>query len=216
MTPADQPRLALPRPARLARRVALRLSEAVLVPLGLFYAIDELVGLWPALAASFGWAALAIVVHLMRGGRPSTLLAVTAGLAAMQIGLTAWVELSVLFYLQPTLAAFGFALALLVTAGRRTPLIERLAADFLPMPVEFLRQPAVRTFFGRLSYLWAGVLALNATATMLCLLNTSTTLAVPLALAASLPFFVLGVVLSYRWFTVAVQRTGSVLSWGGS
>ena len=212
--PSVPPSIPLPSPGGLVRRIVLHLSEAILIPLGLFYAVNALVGLWPALAASAGWAVLAIATHLIRGGRPSALLVLTGALAALQIGLTAAARSPVVFFLQPTLATYAFAVAMLVTARRTVPVILRLALDFVPLPPVLLASRPVSRFFRRLSYGWAGVLGANATITLVLLLVFSTTLAVPLATAASIPAFLLGLGLSYRGFGRAIATAGYTLGWG--
>ncbi|MDN5760777.1 MAG: DUF3159 domain-containing protein [Microlunatus sp.] len=205
----------MPAPAALARRVVLHLTEAVLIPLAVFYAVDELFGLWPGLLSAAGWVVLAVTVHLVRGGRPSTLLLATTGLAAVQIGLTATAGSAVVFYLQPTLATYVFGLVLLVTSGWRMPLIERLTADFVPLPDDFLAAAVIRRFFTHISLVWAGVLTVNATVTLVLLLTSSTTVAVPLATALSVPVFLVGLFVSYRLFRRAVRSGGFVLDWSG-
>ena len=204
----------MPAVRALARQIVLHLGEAVIIPLGLFYVVLLLAGLWPALAASAGWAALAITFHLVRGGSPSALLVATGGLAALQIGLTAAARSPVVFFLQPTAATYLFAVAMLATAWRHRPLIERLAADFCPMPEDFLESPVMRRFFTQLSWVWATVLGGNATLTLVLLLTISTTWAVPASTAGSLPLFALGLGISYSWFRRAVQRGGFALVWG--
>jgi hypothetical protein len=204
----------LPRPGRLCGRVALHLSEAVIVPLGTFFGVEVLFGLWPALLAALGWAAFAITAHLLRGGRPSTLLVVTGIFAAVQIGVTAWARSALLYYLQPTLATYGLSVVLFATARRRPPLMEQLAADFCPMPPAFLAEEVIRRFFRRLSWLWGAVLALNASVTLVLLLTIPTIRAVPLATAASVPAFLLALGLSYGRFRHAVTISGFVLVWG--
>jgi hypothetical protein len=205
----------MPKPSHLGWRITLHLAESVIIPLGLFYGVQQLFGLWPALAAAAGWALAAITVHLLRGGKPSTLLLVTGGLAALQIGLTAASRSAVVYFLQPTVAAYVFGGVMLATSIRRPPLLERLAADFCPMPADFVSSAVVQRLFRRLSWVWAAVLGINATVTLAFLLTLSTTIAVPLATVASVPMFLAGLAISHRWFVRAVTVGGFILVWGG-
>lgn len=109
--------------------------------------MNALVGLWPALAASAGWAVIAIAAHLIRGGRPSALLVLTGALAALQIGLTAVARSPAVFFLQPTLATYAFAVAMLVTARQAVPVVVRLALDFVALPPVLLATGPVSRFF---------------------------------------------------------------------
>lgn len=74
---------------------------------------------------------------------------------------------------------------------------------------------AIRRFFCGLSALWGLVFLINATITLILLAETSTTRAVPLATATSVPAFLIAILLSYRAFRHAVHTGGFVLVWGG-
>lgn len=63
--------------------------------------------------ASAGWTALAITVYLVRGGRPSAMLVVSAGLATLQIVVTGVAQESKVFFLQPMLATYVMGSAVL-------------------------------------------------------------------------------------------------------
>lgn len=211
---ADLEVLQMPSARALIGQVAKHLAEAVLAPLALFYLADAFFGLWPALGAAAAWTTLAIVVYLMHGGRPSALLVASGGLALLQLVVTAVLKEAKVFFLQPTIATYVFGIVMLATTLRSSPVILRLALDFVPLPPEVVSTDAVRRFFRRLSLLWGVVLLINASITLWLLLTISIRLAVPLATAASAPIFLLGLFLSYRGFRRAVHAAGYVLVWG--
>src|SRR5260370_14169996 len=66
------------------------------------------------------------------------------------------------YFLQPSLvtAAVGAAFLLSVPIGQ--PLAQRLAHDFVPIPHAFMRRPAIRQVFGRITVVWAIVNLVNA------------------------------------------------------
>ena len=207
--------LAMPSAKALSGQVARHLAEAVLAPLAIFYGVDAIFGLWPALGASAAWTLGAITVYLLRGGRPSALLVASAGLAMLQLAITAAAREPKVFFLQPTIATYIFGFVMLATSWRSSPIILRLALDFVPLPEEVVGARSVRRFFRGLSLLWGFVLLINASITLLMLITASTRLAVPVATAASAPVFLLGLVLSYRGFKRAIHAAGYVLIWGG-
>lgn len=207
--------LAMPSAKALSGRVARHLSEAVLAPLAIFYVVDAIFGLWPALGASAAWTIGAITVYLLRGGRPSALLVASAGLAMLQLAVTAAAREPKVFFLQPTIATYIFGCVMLGTSWRSSPMILRLALDFVPLPSDVVAETAIQRFFRRLSVLWGLVLLINASITLLMLIIASTRLAVPVATAASAPIFMLGLALSYRGFKRAIHAAGYVLVWGG-
>lgn len=203
----------LPRPIRLAAHILGQVSEAVVLPLVVFYALLVSTGLGWALIGALGWAYLVVAVRLVRGDRPSVLLAVTAAIATLKVGVAGAAGSAMVYFLQPTLATYLFAAALLVTVPLDRPLIQRLAHDFCPLPPEVIGSAPIRRLFQRLSLLWAAVLMVNASVTLGLLLTTPTTLSMPVATAASAPVFAAGLYASYRWFHRSIRDGGFVLAW---
>lgn len=206
--------LVMPSARALVGGVAKHLAEAVLAPLAVFYLVNAFFGLWPALGASAAWTLLAIAVYLLHGGRPSTLLVASAGLAMLQLVITAITQQARVFFLQPAIATYIFAGVMVWTAWRARPLILQLALDFVPLPAQAVSTQQIRRFFRRLSLLWGIVLIINASITLVLLFVASTQLAVPLATAASAPVFLAGLALSYRGFRRAIHAAGYILIWG--
>jgi intracellular septation protein A len=204
----------MPAPTRLAATVAWRLLEAVVLPLVLFYSLLVTVGMIWALIGAVAWAYLTVGVKLVRGGGPSMLLLATAGMATVQAGLTLAADSATVYFLQPTVATYLFAAALLVTVPLDRPLIQRLAHDFCPLPPEVVRSAALRRFFQRVSLLWAAVLFVNASLTLSLLLTAPITWSVPVANAASVPPVLIGLCMSVTWFRGSLRDGGFDLRWG--
>ncbi len=204
----------LPAPRRLLRDISVHLGEAVVVPLALFYVFLVTVGMTGALVAALGWAYAAIVVRLLRRERPSALLVVGTLLATARVGVTALSGSAVVYFVQPALTTVLFGVALLLTVTLDRPLIQRLANEFCPLPEGVVRTPTLRRFFQRLSLLWAAVLLCNSAITLALLLTVPVTDSVPISAGASVPLFVLALVLSLQWFRRSLHRCGVRLAWG--
>lgn len=206
----------LPARTRLAGDVARHLAEAVVVPLGLFYGLVVGLGLGAALIAALAWVAAAVGVRILRGTRPPTLLWAAAGMAVVQVAVAFAASSAIAYFLQPTLATFVFAAALLASKRLDQPLIQRLANDFCPLPPDVVTSAPLRRFFQRLSLLWASVMAAQAGLTLGFLLTVPVTWSVPVAGALSLPVFAVGVIASWLWFRRSLREGGFVLRWGGA
>lgn len=204
----------MPKPLHLARDVAVHLGEAVLAPIAIFYVVLVAGGLHVALLAALGWALLAMLVRIVRNGKPPTLLVVATSLALLRVGLSAMSGSAVVYFIQPTITTYLFGAALLVSLRLKQPLIQRLANDFCPLPPEVVSSAPLRRFFQRLSLLWAAVLLMNSSMTLGLLLTVNTTVSVPLALFASAPLFLLGLLASWKWFRSSLRSGGYVLAWG--
>lgn len=204
----------MPSRARLARDILHHLSEAVLIPLVLFYIVVVGFGLDAALLVALGWSGVAVVARLASGVRPPTLLLAATGISVLKVAITYVSNSATTYFVQPTLVTFVFAAALLVSLAWKRPLIQRLADDFCPLPLHVTDSPSIRRFFRRLSVLWGAVLLVNASTTLSLLLTSGTITSVPLSAAASVPPFALGLVLSYVWFKRSLRDGGFQLSWG--
>lgn len=204
----------MPAKLRLVWDVARHLTEAVLIPIGLFYGIVVGFGLTAALIAALAWAWCAVGARVVRRTRPPVLLLAATGLSTLQVFITYLADSATAFFLQPTAATFAFAAALLLSLRLKRPLIQRLAHDFCPLPDDVVGSAPLRRFFHRLSLLWAAVLLVQAGMTLAMLLTIPTTISVPASTAASVPVFLVGLTLSYVWFRASLRRGGFVLSWG--
>jgi intracellular septation protein A len=146
----------------LARHAIRPLLEGVVIPLALFYIFLWVVGIWGAIGVAlfWSWGAVAYRVH-RRQHVPGILLLSAFGMTVRTV--LAVSTRSVFFYfLQPTLGTVVVAAAFLLSVPAGRPLAARLAEDFLPMPDAFRSHPAVRSYFLRITLLWALVQLANA------------------------------------------------------
>src|SRR5699024_940372 len=171
-------------------------------------------GLTAALFAALGWGFAAVGARLWFGGTPPLLLVAATGMVAVQVGVAAWADSAVAYFLQPTIATYLFGGAMLVTLPLDRPLIQRLANDFCPLPPHVVTSVPVRRFFQRLSLLWGGVLVANASVTLGLLLTIPAVRSVPIATAASVPLFALALVASWAWFRGSMRDGGFTVHWG--
>ncbi|HET7385455.1 MAG TPA: VC0807 family protein [Nocardioidaceae bacterium] len=206
----------LPKPLALGKSILLHLGESVIVPLGLFYGLVTIFGLGAAMLAALVWASAAIVARVVRGQRPPLLLLAATAMSLLQVGITYAANSATAYFLQPTVATFIMAAAMLATLSWERPLIQRLAHDFCPLPDHVTGSSHVRLLFRRLSVLWGAVLLANAGTTLGLLLTMSTTWSVPVAAAASIPAFGLGLLLSALWFRRSLAAGSFELHWATS
>ena len=165
------PHVELPGLRRIARHAGPRLVEATVVPLVLFYLGMATVGVFGALVVALAWSYAALLRRLLRGERlPGVLLLGTIGLT-LRTAISFASGSVFLYFLQPTIGTVAVAAAFLLSVPAGRPLAERLAADLCPLPPEVVAHPRVRTFFARVSLLWALVYLVNAAVTLWLLLN---------------------------------------------
>ena len=155
----------------VGRRMVPYLIEATIIPTALFYVFLITFELKWAIVAALGWTYAAIGRRLVTGSPISGLLV----LATLGISVRTVVYLlsgnSFVYFLQPIMrtVATSAVFALSVCVGR--PLIARFAGDFCPLTPDLQRRTAVVRLFRRLTYLWAGVNAVAAAATLTLLLT---------------------------------------------
>ena len=200
----------LPRSRDVFRRAAPQIVEAILVPLGLFYAALSVLGPKGAICTALAWNFVALLRRLWRRERlPGVLLLGTVGLTARSV--VALVSSSSLFvyFLQPSLGTALLGGAFLLSVPLGCPLAEKLAHDFVPLPPSFFKRPKVRQLFVRISLLWALVSLTNAAGTLALLLNVpiATFLAAKTGLSWALT--VGGIVLSSWWFRRGLRRNNA-------
>ena len=200
----------LPRSRDLFRRAVPQILEAILVPLGLFYAALSVLGPKGAICTALAWNFAALLRRLWRRERlPGVLLLGTVGLTARSV--VALVSSSSLFvyFLQPSLGTALLGGAFLVSVPLGCPLAEKLAHDFVPLPPSFFKRPKVRQLFIRISLLWALVSLTNAAGTIALLLNVPIATFLPAKTGLSWALTVAGIVLSSWWFRRGLRRANA-------
>jgi intracellular septation protein A len=194
---------------------ALHLAETVLVPFGLFYLLLKLTNLTGAIIAALVWALGALGWRIAkRTPIPSVLLITTALLVARTaVGLATGSVF--LYFLQPTLQNFLYAIFLVATVPLRRPLIARLADDFCAFPTTLTERPRVQRFFRRVSLLWALVFMTNGVTTLWALARASLGSFMVVTTAGSYSLVVIAAGASMLWFRRELRGEGIRLRFGG-
>jgi intracellular septation protein A len=195
-------------------RAARHLFETVLAPFGAFYLLLTLTNLTGALIAALSWALCALGWRVVRRAPiPSVLLLTTALLVARSA--VGFVTGSVfLYFLQPTLQNFLYAIALVATVPLRRPLLARLADDFCAFPSTLTERPRVQRFFRRVSLLWAAVFLTNGITTLWALARTSLGNFLVVTTAGSYTLVAVAAVASLLWFRRELRGEGIRLRFG--
>jgi hypothetical protein len=205
----------IPRLCTLSRHAGRHLVEATLMPLALFYGAITLCGQATALLVALGWCYLAVARRLLTRRRVPGLLALAA------LGLTARTVMALstgslfLYFLQPTLSNGLIGAIFLASVAGRTSMAERLAADFCPLPQDFLSHPAVHRFFNRVTLLWAGVQLANAAITIVLLVSQPVTTFLWTRSVVSAMVTAMAIAVSVVWFKRSMRRHGVIVAYAG-
>ncbi len=153
------------------RRMVPFLIEATLVPTALFYVFLITLELKWAILAALCWTYAAVGRRLLAGRPiPGLLVLATLGLSLRTV-VFLFSHNDFVYFFQPILRTVATAafFAMSVVIGR--PLVARFANDFCPLTADIQDRPAVIQLFRRLTYLWAGVNAVAAAASLTLLLT---------------------------------------------
>jgi intracellular septation protein A len=198
----------------LVRRGGVRVAEATLIPLGLFYLLLQFVGLRWALLAALGWSYLVIVVRLLRRERVSALLLIGTAMLTVRSAVSFATGSAFFYFLQPTVGNFVVGMLFLLSVALGRPLASRLADDLCPLPAHVLNRRAVRAFFTRITVLWALVNIANGSTALWALLSSSLGGVLLARTVGSLTIAGAAVYLSYVWFRRSLRTEGLTLHWG--
>ncbi|MFZ0216680.1 MAG: VC0807 family protein [Candidatus Dormiibacterota bacterium] len=190
------------------------LLESALVPAGLFYLLLTVAGFGFGVVAALTWSLVAIGFRVARRKPIPAVLLVTTGLLIARTVVGLMTGSVFLYFLQPTLQNFLFALLFLASAPLNRPLLARLADDFCAFPDALTKNPRVHHFFQRVSLLWAFVFAANGAATLLMLAKATLGDYLLVSTAGSYSLVMLGALCSLLWFRRALRRDGIVLHLG--
>ena len=203
----------LPSPVGFARHALPSLVESTIGPAVLFYLVLTLVGFRGALIAALGWSYLAAGRRMVRRQRMPGMLVLGVVLLTLRTAVSFATGSAFLYFVQPSIGTFAVAVLFVVTAALRRPLIERLAHDFCPLDAELMARPHVRSFFLRISVLWALVLLTNVGIGLFLLLETSLRAFVVERTALSVGLIAAGAVVSAVWFVRTMARVGVSVRW---
>jgi intracellular septation protein A len=202
--------VAIPSLLQLGRRAIPQAVEAAIVPAILFLVFARLVSASAGIGAALGWAAAAIAWRLVTRRRvPGMMvLAVVTLLARSVLALAA--GSTFLYFLQPTIGAFGLAAAFLVSVILNRPLARRFAGDFCALPREIVLDARVHHLFRRISVMWGAIGLLNAGVALWLLVTQTTLVYVVTKTALSIAVTVVAVAISVVWFRRSISRHGLV------
>lgn len=197
-------------------RAFVQLTETVLAPLGLFYLLTSLTGMTAGLVAALGWGCAALVWRVVARQRIPTLLWVSLGLLVARTAVGYATGSEFLYFLEPTMQNFIFALVLLATVPLRRPLIARLADDFCALPLALTTHARVQRYFRRVSLLWAVVFIANGAATLWALAAFTLGNFVLVTTLGSAALVGVGAVVSLFWFRRELRGAGFRLRFGAA
>jgi hypothetical protein len=202
----------LPRLRELFRHAIPQILEAILIPLGLFYAALSVLGPRGAICTALAWNLTALLRRVWRRERlPGVLLLGTVGLTARSVIALASSSSLFVYFLQPSLGTALLGAAFLLSIPLGCPLAEKLAHDFVPLPASFVKRPKVRQLFVRISLLWAVVSLINAAGTLALLVNVPITTFLAAKTGFSWALTIGAVVLSSWWFRRGLRRHNAEL-----
>ncbi len=197
----------LPRLRELFRHAIPQILEAIIIPLGLFYAALSVLGPRGAIYTALAWNFTALLRRVWRRERlPGVLLLGTLGLTARSVIALASSSSLFVYFLQPSLGTALLGAAFLLSVPLGCPLAEKLAHDFVPLPASFVKRPKVRQLFVRISLLWALVSLVNAAGTFALLINVPITTFLAAKTGFSWALTLGAVVLSSWWFRRGLRR----------
>jgi hypothetical protein len=208
------PPIVIPNLRSMLRHAVPNIVEGKVVPLVLFVAFLEVLGMVWALLVALSWSVGAIVVRTVTGRRvPGRVVLSATTLAARTVAALATGSM-VVYFLQPTVTTFVVGFAFLVSVPLGKPLARKLAFDLLPFDDGTKSHPLVERFFVRLSLFWAFTSLVNASITIWLLLTQSTTtfVLVKSVLGPVTGTVTIGVMLA--WFWVSLTRSGTRIVWG--
>ena len=200
------PPIVIPNLRSMLRHAVPNIVEGKVVPLVLFVAFLEVLGMVWALLVALSWSVGAIVVRTVTGRRVPGLVVLSATtLAARTVAALATGSM-VVYFLQPTVTTFVVGFAFLVSVPLGKPLARKLAYDLLPFDDGTKSHPLVERFFVRLSLFWAFTSLVNASITIWLLLTQSLATFVLARFALSWGVTIGAIAISALWFRTSMAR----------
>lgn len=194
----DTQQIALPRPGVLALSAAIHLTESFGLPLAVFAGVNALAGERPGLLAGLGCAWATVAARRIFSGQIPGLLIISTLLLSVQTVVAFTTGEAWIYLLQPAIAKLLLS-GLFVRSARTTePLVGQLAREVCALPETLTGHVDLRTFFRKITLLWAGIfgvlgtamVAMSVTQSVADFLLTSTVATVGLVLAGALGSFI--------------------------
>ena len=201
------------RPSAIAAHAGRTVLTASLIPTAIFYTVMSTVNLSMAVVAAVTWYYSLLLLRVIRRRPVIGAALLGTGLITARAVVVFWTGSAYLYFLQPIAGTVATATSFAITALAGRPLLERLAADFVPMPPALTERLRAARFFRYTSVLWTLTYVLNAVGTI-WLLSTSSlgafllikTLMSPLLTATT-------VTITYLLFRRLMRRDGISLRW---
>jgi intracellular septation protein A len=184
---------------------------STVVPTSLFYLGWYTQGRSMAFVLALSGALTIVAWRAVRRQRVPAMLVLTTTLLVARTAVGLMTGSTKVYFVQPIITTVIVGSLFLVSVAAGRPLIKRLAGDFLPLPREVTERVEVRDHFRRLSLLWAGIYFMNATVTMLLLMNLPVTTFVATKTVACLAITWCGIFLTFS-SSRRVLRAVGVLS----
>ena len=192
----------------VGRRMVPYLIEATLIPTVLFYVVFITFELKWAIVAALGWTYAALGRRIVTGRPiPGLLVLATLGISVRTV-IYLLSGNDFVYFLQPIMRTVATAVAFALSVCVDRPLIARFAADFCPLSPDVQIRPAIVQLFRRLTYLWAGVNAVAAAATLTLLLTVPVAVFVGTAMVSAWVITCSGVVLTVSDSVRTARREG--------
>ncbi|WP_246394132.1 VC0807 family protein [Pseudonocardia pini] len=205
----------LPPLGSLLRHAGRPLLESTLIPLALFWVLFTHAGFDAGIIGALCWSALAIGRRMVLRQKVPAVLWLTTTLLVVRTVVGLWTGSAFLYFLQPTVQNFVFAGLLLVTLGLERPLLAKLADDFCAFPDALTQHPKMKSFFKKVSLLWAAVFLVNGVTTLAVLATQTVGNFLMVSTAGSYSLVAVGIVLSLWWFQRSLKGEGIGLRLGG-
>ncbi|GAA3216617.1 VC0807 family protein [Nonomuraea helvata] len=159
----NHPPVTLPRLTALARQAAPKLLEGVVAPLAVFYLAMMVLGFKWALIATVAWVYLGVAWRLIRRVRVPATMFLAAVAVTVRALVAFWTGTWMWYFIQPEMGTICLSMAFLASVRLNKPLVQKLTLDYIHLPSAVLRHERVRRFFARITLLWAFVLLMNST-----------------------------------------------------
>lgn len=190
----------------LAMRALPNVVEGVVVPTAVFYLALPGYGVWGALVATTAASYVLAGRRLLQKRRVGGLLLLGLVTLTFRLVLAVATGNPALYYLQPIGAKLVVAVAFLASLRSATPLLQRLAEDFVVLPPA--AHGPLRRFFAAASAGWAVMLVTHSVVAGWMLVTQPIEVYVVAKTAANLVFKGGAVLATYLGFRMTVRRLG--------
>lgn len=213
MTPLPQT-IDMPGRRAIARQVLTTVLFVSVIPMGVFYFTLALAGIRVAVLVTVGWYYAGILLRLIRRKPVLGAAMLGAGLLTVRAVITFLTGSAFIYFLQPIAGTVATATAFAATALAGRPMLDRLAHEFCPLPVELSRRLRHRRFFTHLSVIWSLTYFMNALGTVWLLTSSSIGGFIVMKSILSPTITGIAAAVSYLLFRHALRHEGVRVRWG--